>query len=88
MNLKEAYSRIRHDHSLMMVICCMVPLALLYTAVYVFGVSKGYLYWSIILLCPLMHFIMMKDMCKSNSESCDNHDKKEKEGAAECLNSN
>ncbi|MBI1972859.1 DUF2933 domain-containing protein [Candidatus Woesearchaeota archaeon] len=45
-----------------MVLCCVVPLVLLIVAVSFFGLSKSYLFWFILLLCPLMHYFMMKDM--------------------------
>ena len=69
MKLKGLYRKIRHNHLLMMVICCVAPLILLIGATYLFGISRSYLYWSILLLCPLMHFFMMKDMHKKEGKS-------------------
>lgn len=66
MGLKELYNKIKHNHVLMMVVCCGVPLLLLLGAVYIFGLSKNYLFWFILLLCPLMHFFMMKNMHKKD----------------------
>lgn len=69
MNLKDLYNKIKHNHMLMMALCCGIPLILLYIAVYFFGIRRSYLYWFIILLCPLMHLWMMKDMHKKHSEN-------------------
>ena len=54
--------KLKQHHGLMMILCCAVPLIVLFTAVYAFGVSRSYLYWTVLLLCPLMHFFMMRDM--------------------------
>lgn len=81
MDLKEFFKRIKHNHGLMMVLCCLVPLLLLYGAVYFFGLSKSYLYWFAILLCPLMHFWMMKDMHKHGKGQDEGQNKEhDKEG--------
>ncbi len=68
MKLKDFYEKIKHNHGLMMLLCCGIPLLLLYGAVYFFGLSKSYLFWFIILLCPLMHFWMMRDMHKKKPQ--------------------
>lgn len=60
--------KIRHNHGLMMLICCAVPLILLFAASYFFGLSSRYTYWAILLLCPLMHIFMMKDMHVSHKD--------------------
>ncbi len=60
--------KIKHNHGLLMIICCLVPLALLFAAVKYFGFSRSYLFWFILLLCPAMHYFMMKDMRKKSSE--------------------
>ena len=54
------------NHNLMMFICCGIPLILLVIAVYFFGLSNSYLFWFILLLCPIMHYLMMKDMHKKH----------------------
>lgn len=49
-------------HALLMLACCLVPLALL-GAVYFARVDLGgVLPFAIILLCPLMHILMMRGM--------------------------
>lgn len=59
---KSWFEKIKHNHVLMMVLCCVVPLILVYAAVYYFGLSKSYLFWTVLILCPLMHFFMMKSI--------------------------
>jgi len=48
-------------HSWMIVLCCAIPIALL-VVIYFLGVSNIYVFWLVVLLCPLMHFFMMKYM--------------------------
>ena len=60
--MKETLKKLSHNHALMMLICCGAPLLLLLAAVYLFGLSKNYLFWFALLLCPLMHYFMMKHM--------------------------
>ncbi len=72
--MRKWIDKIKKNHMLMMVICCVAPLALVSIAVYFFGLSKSYLYWLVFLLCPITHFFMMKDMHKEHT------DKKERGG--------
>jgi len=48
-------------HMLLMVLCCAIPLIGL-AALGIFGVSNSYLLYGMILLCPLLHYFMMRDM--------------------------
>ena len=73
MKFKELHDNIKNNHAIMMVLCCGIPLLLLFAAGYLFGISKSYLYWFIILLCPLMHIWMMKEM---HGDKKDGKDKK------------
>ena len=66
---KQEAKGIKHNHGLMMLLCCGIPLVLLITAIYFFGLSNKYIYWIILLSCPLMHFFMMKDMHKRQSQN-------------------
>ena len=74
MKFKKMYNNIKHNYTLMMALCCGIPLLLLYVAIYIFDVSRSYMYWLIILLCPIMHLLMMKDMNKKHIKD----DKKKK----------
>ena len=67
--MESRLNKLKHNHSLMMVICCGVPLIILMIAVNYFSLNNKYLTWSIILLCPAMHFFMMKDMHKKHSDA-------------------
>lgn len=66
MSLNEMFSRIKGDHALMMVVCCLVPLLLLGLAWYL-GVDRGLVSFGFLLLCPLMHFFLMGDMHKGHA---------------------
>lgn len=67
MSISKLFNKIRQNHWLMMAVCCLLPIILLIAAVYFFGLSKTYLILFVILLCPIMHYIMMKDTPKQSS---------------------
>ena len=49
-------------HMLVMLACCLVPLAAL-AAITVFNIpANTVIYFGLLLLCPLMHFAMMRNM--------------------------
>ncbi|HEY4688575.1 MAG TPA: DUF2933 domain-containing protein [Anaerolineae bacterium] len=49
-------------HLLIMLACCLVPLAAL-AAITVFNIpANTMIYFGILLLCPLLHFAMMRNM--------------------------
>lgn len=50
-----------HRHTLMMVLCCLIPIVIL-GILWVAGVSQNILSFGILLLCPIMHLLMMKNM--------------------------
>ena len=54
------WDKIRHNHLLLMAVCCLLPLLALLVITYGFGIRNNYIYWAAILLCPLSHLIMMK----------------------------
>ncbi len=47
------------NHWLMMLACLAIPIALL-VVVYGFGIRNTAIYWLALLMCPLIHFIMMR----------------------------
>lgn len=63
----EWFNKLKKNHGLIMLVCCIVPLALVFAAVYFFGLSKSYLYWLVLLLCPITHYFMMKGMHKGHA---------------------
>ncbi|HIH16316.1 MAG TPA: DUF2933 domain-containing protein [Candidatus Diapherotrites archaeon] len=63
MSWKEKFSQVWQDHTLLMLACCLVPLLLLAAALYL-GVNNDLLFFGFLLLCPLLHFFLMKDMHK------------------------
>ncbi len=46
-------------HTLIMVLCCLIPLAIL-GILWAIGISGSYLILGVILLCPLLHILMMR----------------------------
>jgi len=60
--MKNWIDKLKHNHALMMIVCCGVPLLLLIGAIYFFGISRSYLFWAVLLLCPLSHYFMMRHM--------------------------
>ncbi len=52
-------------HTLIMVLCCLIPLAIL-GILWVAGVSGSYLILGVLLLCPLLHIVMMRGMHKGS----------------------
>ncbi len=49
-------------HMLILLACCLVPLAAL-AAIAVFNIpANTVIYFGLLLLCPLMHFAMMRNM--------------------------
>ena len=76
-NLKEGFFR-RHKHAIMMLLGCVIPL-LLIGVLWVAGVSQNTLSFGILLLCPVMHLLMMKNMNHGaqNPQSQTNDTKKE-----------
>ncbi|GEM_PF-116213 len=60
--MNEVSRRLKGNHALLMVICCVVPMALL-AAVLLFNIPLGTVgFFAIMLACPLMHIFMMRGM--------------------------
>ncbi len=60
--MRSVIGKLRHHHGLMMILCCAVPFVLLVIAINFWNLSSRYLFWFMILLCPILHYFMMKDM--------------------------
>lgn len=76
-NINEGFFS-KHKHTLMMVLVCIIPIVLL-GILWIAGVSQNILSFGIILLCPIMHLLMMKNMKHGtqNPESQVDENKKE-----------
>lgn len=68
----------KHRHTLVMMLGCIIPFVLL-GILWVAGVSQNILSFGILLLCPIMHLLMMKNMKHGaqNPENQIDEDKKE-----------
>lgn len=64
-----------HRHTLLMIIGCIAPLAIL-AFLWFAGVSQNILTFGILLLCPVMHLVMMKNM-KHGEMPAGNENKRE-----------
>ena len=71
--MKLLFDKIQHNHSLLMILCCAMPLVAILTLSY-FNVLGSWGYYAIFLLCPLMHVFMHKGHSaqakSSKSEDC------------------
>lgn len=56
-------------HSLLMILCCLVPIVLVMFFAHRFEGTNWF--WLFLLLCPVMHVFMMKSMHKGE---CDQED--------------
>ncbi|CAG1004857.1 MAG: DUF2933 domain-containing protein [Candidatus Methanoperedens sp.] len=76
-NINEGFFS-KHRHTLMMMLGCIIPLLLL-GILWLSRVSQNILSFGILLLCPIMHLLMMKNMKHGtqNPESQIDEDKKE-----------
>ena len=58
--MKTLFEKLKEDHALMMVVCCLVPIAVVYAGVIYLGWSRNILLWGMLLLCPLSHILLMR----------------------------
>ena len=57
----------KKNHLLLMLLCCLIPLAGI-AAIVLFGVpTSSVLYFGLVLLCPLMHVLMMATMRRDHA---------------------
>lgn len=75
--LKKIIQKIKQNHFLM-IICCLIPVVLIVGLLSLFKGSGNYLFWVMILLCPLLHILMMRGHNKH-----DGHNGKEKKEGPE-----
>jgi len=67
METKGSEQKGMSKHTLIMVLCCLIPLAIL-GVLWATGISGNYLVLGVILLCPLLHIFMMRGMHKGSGE--------------------
>ncbi len=58
---EQPQKRSHHNHGVLMVICCSVPLVLIVVLSFL-GILGAWGYYGLILLCPVIHFFVMRKM--------------------------
>ena len=58
--LMTVANKLVSNHFIIMIVSCVVPLAIIFATVNFVDIEKSGLFWLFILLCPLMHFLMMR----------------------------
>jgi len=58
--LKKFWQNIKQNHLLLMILCCLIPIVLIIGFFSLFKGNSDCWIWLIILLCPLMHFWLMR----------------------------
>lgn len=75
------------NHTLLMVVCCVVPMALL-AAIFLFNVPISTIgLFAVVLLCPLMHLFMMRSMGHGHQQAGCHDDARTDEPGARADNS-
>jgi hypothetical protein len=66
--IKSIFQKIKQNHSLVMIVCCAIPLIgiLVLSSL---GVLGSWGYYALILICPLGHIFMMRGMHSSSEDS-------------------
>lgn len=55
------WTKLKQNHLLMIVLCCILPLAIILLAIQYFSLSRNYAWWAVLLLCPLTHYFMHRN---------------------------
>ncbi len=71
---KKIWQKIKQNHLLLMIICCLIPVVLVTILVPLFKESTDYLIWLIVLLCPLSHLLIMRGCAPG--DTCEKEKKK------------
>ncbi len=58
--IREIVGKAKQNHLLVMLVCCFVPIAVMYAGVIYLGWSRSILLWGVLLLCPLSHILLMR----------------------------
>ena len=66
--IKLLIEKIKHNHALMMIICCGIPIVGI-MALSSLGILGSWGYYALILICPLGHIFMMRGMHSGHAGS-------------------
>lgn len=76
--------KLHQHHGVVMMLGCAVPIVIAVIGTYYFGwQQRSYLVWLFLLLCPLMHYWMMKEMHGKDNHSEDKHSEDKSSSAKE-----
>ena len=80
--MENVFEKLKKNHALMMVVCCLVPIAVVYAGVTYLGWSRNILLWGMLLLCPLSHILLMRGHGGHDNghEGHEKHDENGKDG--------
>lgn len=76
--------KLKENHALVMVVCCLVPIAVVYAGVTYLGWSRNILLWGMLLLCPLSHILLMRG--HSGHGGHEGHDTQHEENGGDSQN--
>ncbi len=59
--------KLQKHHHLIMMIGCVLPIVFALAAAFLWGFNRSYVVWVFLLLCPLVHYFLMKEFHKEPS---------------------
>jgi len=71
LRMARPWQKIRENHSLLIVLCCIVPIVVIIGFLSLFKNGGNWL-WLLILLCPILHFWLMRDHKHDGNNKKDN----------------
>jgi len=63
--MKEERKDVWSSHIFWMILCCAIPLGAIVSLSFL-GILGSWGFYALILLCPLLHFLLMKRMASRN----------------------
>lgn len=72
--LKSMWHKIKQNHLLLMVVCCLIPVVAIAGGIFLLKGGSEYWVWFILLLYPLLHVWMMKGHEHGNKTNKKRHE--------------